>query len=451
MNNIVRVDDCQEGGSGVQPATGNRQPATVFQPATDFRTLKPELETLRAAFYKELTEDILPYWIEHGLKPGGDGFYGAADLKGRPVEANLSCVLVARILWTYSAATIELNRSEYREMANLAYRVLQDKFLDPLFGGYYMEINPDDSVAKDIKHTYAQAFVIYSLAKYYELTASQEVYLVMQEFYHLLERITKDPEYPGYFEAFTREWNLYGENRMADNNEPRSMNTHLHVMEAYAALFKVWKDDRVKERLTELLVLFLDKIIRKDGHLGIFFDLGFSEVEASKGTCSFGHDIEASWLLMEAAEILGDQTILERMKPVCILMAEAVAREGVDQDGGLFLESTRYGSHLRTNKHWWPQAENLVGFMNAYQMTGDRKFWEIVKKAWNFIDTCLIDHEDGEWFTKVSRLGIPYRIEPENDPSPYYRNDWKIDPWKCPYHNGRAMMEMIRRCADVTM
>jgi mannobiose 2-epimerase len=216
-------------------------------------------------------------------------------------------------------------------------------------------------------------------------------------------------------------------------------------MEAYAALYKVWKDDTVKLRLTELLNLFIDKIIRADGHLGIFFDEQFNEAETSKGICSFGHDIEASWLLMEAAEILGDESIINKMRLLCIKMAGAVERVGLDKDGGLFLESTRFGSHIRTNKHWWLQAETLVGFMNAFEMTGDRKYWETVKLSWNFIDNHVIDHQKGEWFTKVNRLGVPFLIEPENDPSPYYRNDWKIDPWKCPYHNGRAMMEMVKR------
>jgi mannobiose 2-epimerase len=223
------------------------------------------------------------------------------------------------------------------------------------------------------------------------------------------------------------------------------MNTHLHIMEAYSALYKVWKDETVKLRLTELLELFINRIIRKDGHLGIFFDERFNETDASKGICSFGHDIEASWLLIEAAGILGDENILESMKPLCIKMANSVERSGLDKDGGLFLESTRCGSHIRTNKHWWLQAETLVGFMNAFEMTGDIRNWEKVKLSWDFIDNHVIDHEKGEWFTKVNRLGIPFLTEPENDPSPYYRNDWKIDPWKCPYHNGRAMMELIKR------
>ncbi len=405
-----------------------------------------ELLAYREAFYNELTLDILPWWLKHAVRPDKSGFYGAADLQGNPVEANLSCVLVARILWTYSAAAQEFQSPAYSEMANLAYQVLQKQFHDPVHGGYFMEISQDGLVANDIKHTYAQAFVIYALAKYYEYTGSEVVLGLMKDFFQLLEGFSKDPVHPGYFEAFTRDWKLFEENRMADNNEPRSMNTHLHLMEAYAALFRVWKSDTVKHRLSELMELFLDRIIRPDGHLGIFFDLDFKEFENSKETCSFGHDIEASWLLMEAAELLGDPQILARMLPVCIQMAAVVAREGVDQDGGLFLESTRYGSHLRTNKHWWLQAENLVGLMNAFEMTGDLNYWNTVMKAWDFIDNHVIDHEYGEWFTKVNRLGVPYRVEPADDPSPYYRNDWKIDPWKCPYHNGRAMMEMVLSC-----
>jgi len=194
-----------------------------------------------------------------------------------------------------------------------------------------------------------------------------------------------------------------------------------------------------------LVLLFLEDIIRIDGHLGIFFDEGFAETSQSMGICSFGHDIEASWLIWEAIDILGIESLKEEAKPVMLKMAEAVLREGLDQDGGLFLESTRFGSHLRTNKHWWLQAEVLVGEMNALQLSEDQGYWDILKLSWDFVERCVIDHENGEWFTKVNRLGVPYLEEPVDDPSPYYRNDWKIDPWKCPYHNGRAMMELINR------
>ena len=377
-------------------------------------------------------------------------FYGAVNLEGNPVlHANKSAVLNSRILWTFSAAGKKYKRDEYTNIAGMAYKVISDDFYDSKYGGFFMELSPSNKVANDIKHTYSQAFVLYSLCKYYEMNSSTDVLSQIKSLFRLLEGKTKDPLNLGYLESFSRNWDPIDENRMSDNNEPKSMNTHLHVLEAYAALYKIWKDEEVKNRLGELLNIFIEKIIRKNGHLGIFFNLEFEEVESSKGICSFGHDIEASWLLWEAAEILDDKKVKERMLPLVIKMANAVNRVGVDKDGGLFLESTRFGSHVRTNKHWWLQAENMVGFMNAYQLTKNIEYWETVKLSWNFINKYVIDHERGEWYTKVNRLGDPFLIEPEDDPSPYYRNDWKIDPWKCPYHNGRSMMELVQRIETV--
>lgn len=407
--------------------------------------VKTELNYYHNVFKNEL-KNILDYWIGNSIDNQNGGFYGAVDLDSNPVlTANKSCVLNTRILWTFSAAAKMNGNNDYKKIAERALEVVTKQFADKENGGFFMELAPDNSIANSIKHTYVQAFALYSLCKYYELDPKTEVMDLIQAIFKLLEEKTRDKENKGYIEAFTRDWHPIEENRMADNDEPKSMNTHLHILEAYAALYSVWKDTSVKSRLTGLLTIFLDKIIRKDGHLGIFFDENFNEVEASKGICSFGHDIEASWLLWEAAEILGNQNILKKMKSLSILMANAVECVGLDKDGGLFLESYRFGSHVRTNKHWWLQAETLVGFMNAFQLTGDKKYWETVKLSWNFVDQHIIDHERGEWFTKVNRLGVPFLEEPASDPSPYYRNDWKIDPWKSPYHNGRAMMELIKR------
>ncbi|TFH25249.1 MAG: N-acyl-D-glucosamine 2-epimerase [Bacteroidia bacterium] len=409
-------------------------------------SLKSELSNYQEIFTNELHDNILSYWMKYGVEKDGLGFYGAVDLNNEPVlSANKTSVLNARILWTFAAAAEKYPGKGYDEIAHKAFRVVSEDFADQEHGGFYMELNSDNQVANDIKHTYAQAFVIYSLSKYYEFNPITEVMDKVQDFFYFLDKKTKDPEHKGYYESFTRNWNIYEENRMADNNEPKSMNTHLHLLEAYAAVYKIWKDDLVKQRLSELLGIFINNIIREDGHLGIFFTEEFTETDSSKAICSFGHDIEASWLIWEAAEILGDTSIIAEIKPLILKMADAVLRVGVDKDGGLFLESTRYGSHVRTNKHWWLQAENLVGFMNSFQLTGDPLYWDTVKLSWDFIDKHVIDHEGGEWFTKVNRLGKPYLIEPENDPSPYYRNNWKIDPWKCPYHNGRAMIELTHR------
>ncbi len=410
-----------------------------------------ELLAYRASFEAELRRDILAYWLAHAVDPAGDGFYGAVDMNNRPVlTANRSCVLTARILWTFAAAARMYGDAAYRTMAERAYQVLTTHFLDRDHGGFFMELTPDDGVANATKHSYAQAFAIYALCKYYEDDPAAEVLTLIRECFALFEEKTKDRRRLGYGEAFSREWQPLSENRMADHDEPKSMNTHLHVIEAYATLYKVWPDALVRVRLRELLLIFLDKIIRPSGHLGIFFDEDFCETGPSRGNCSFGHDVEASWLLWEAAEILGDPALIERTRPASIRMLEAVERVGLDKDGGMFLESTRFGSHVRTNKHWWVQAETLVGFMNGFEMTGNLRFWENVKLSWDFIDRHVIDHEGGEWFTKVSRLGQPFLTEPPDDPSPYYRNDWKIDPWKCPYHNGRACMELIQRIDRLT-
>jgi mannobiose 2-epimerase len=414
-------------------------------------SLQNELTSYSKIFEQELHHDILAFWIKFAIEKDGDGFYGAVDLKGLPVqEASKSCVLNARILWTFAEAAKDFKNQQYADIADRAYHVLINHFADIQNGGFYMSITSDNKPLDCIKHTYAQAFVLYALSKYYELTGNPELLLQLKNYFLLLEDKTKDRQNPGYLEAFTQDWQVYSENRMADNNEPRTMNTHLHILEAYAAFYKVSNDELAGKRLKELLELFIANIIRPSGHLGIFFDVQFTEAETSKGICSFGHDIEASWLLWEAAEILGDQKIIEKMRLLSVKMLDTVDRVGVDKDGGLFLESTRFGSHLRTNKHWWPQAETLVAFMNGFQLTLDTGYWEKLKLSWNFVNRCIIDHENGEWFTKVNRLGVPFLEEPADDPSPYYRNDWKIDPWKCPYHNGRAMMELIRRIKEVS-
>ncbi len=408
-----------------------------------------ELLKYRDVFEKELFS-ILNYWMHYTVEKDGDGFYGAVDMNNQPVmDAPKSCVLTARILWTFSEAAITYPDNEYGPIADRAYFVLERYFKDKENDGYYLQLDSSNNLLDPVKHTYAQAFVLYSLAKYYQYKPRKVILKQIEEYFIFFDEKVRDKVKPGYLEAFTRNWQLIEENRMADNNEPKTMNTHLHVLEAYAAVYKVLSTEVVKNRLSDLINLFLNKIIRPDGHLGIFFDEDFNETEESKSICSFGHDIEASWLIWEALEILGDKNLLEIGKPMMLKMAQAVFREGLDQDGGLFLESTRFGSHVRTNKHWWLQAEVLVGEMNAFQLSQDSQYWDLLKQSWDFVNQFVVDHERGEWFTKINRLGKPYLEEPEDDPSPYYRNDWKVDPWKCPYHNGRAMMELIKRTNQI--
>ena len=293
-----------------------------------YMSTKSELLDYQKIFENELHGNILAYWMKYGVEANGKGFYGAVDLNNEPVpSANKTCVLNARILWTFAAAAKQYPGKGYEHMAHKAYRVINEDFADKEHGGFFMELDGNNRIASGIKHTYAQAFVIYSLSRYYEINPAQEVMDRIRDFFYFLEGKTKDPDHLGYFEAFTRDWNPYEENRMADNNEPRSMNTHLHLLEAYAAVFRIWKDELVKQRLGELLELFLQRIIREDGHLGIFFTEDFSETESSKAICSFGHDIEATWLIWKAAEILGDVSLLEKTRTIILKNYDSFMRE----------------------------------------------------------------------------------------------------------------------------
>lgn len=403
------------------------------------------LQTYKTIFNTE-ADHILSFWLEHVVDLKKGIIHGEVDLTGKPIiGAPKGCILIARILWVYSAAARIFKKPEYQQAADLALQVVQEGFRDKEYGGYYAQITDDLKPDDTIKHLYIQAFVLYSLCEYYRLSPSDTLMHEIQTFFALLQEKAKDHDAPGYLESFDRQWVPITQNQLSDHDEPKSMNTHLHLLEAYTSLYRVWQDKQSYDALAAMIDIFLNNIISDAYAFRLFFEKNFTESEHSKGIVSFGHDIEGQWLLVEAAEVLGDAPIIKTAKTVAIKMVDAVEKTGLDRNGGLFLESTRYGSHVKTNKHWWIQAETVVGFMNAYQLTGDEKYWEIVKQTWAFIDQHIIDKQYGEWFPKVSRLGVPFLEETEADPSPYYRNDRKADPWKCPYHNARMCYEMIDR------
>ncbi|MEA1877075.1 MAG: AGE family epimerase/isomerase, partial [Bacteroidota bacterium] len=255
-----------------------------------------EIATCHKEFETELHR-ILEYWQTYAPDDKNGGFHGAVNLENQAVnDAPRSCVLNARILWTFSAAAIAFPEKNYGRMAKRAYNVLMQYFKDPDLLGFFMELTADNQPSDTVKHTYVQAFVLYALSKYYEYSRDEKVLEELGTFFIFLDGQAKDPSGPGYLEGFSRDWKPILQNRMADENDPKSMNTHLHLLEAYAAVYKVWPNEMVRMRLAQILNIFQHQIIRKDGHLGIFFDFDFIETDLSKSICSFGHDIEASWL-----------------------------------------------------------------------------------------------------------------------------------------------------------
>jgi mannobiose 2-epimerase len=381
----------------------------------------------------ELLTDIFPFWLKYTIDGEYGGFRGqiANDLTVEPRAAK-GLILNSRILWTFSKAYNYYHDPVYLETARRAYEYLIRFFWDRDFSGFYWMVDYEGRPLDAKKRIYGQAFTVYALSEYYHATGDADVLARALRLVEKIEAAGHDNEHGGYFETYDRDWTLAADQRLseADLDEKKSMNTHLHMLEAYAGFLRYHEDPTVRLRLRELIGVFLDHIIDPvTQHLILFFD---EEWNPHCEIISFGHDIEASWLLVEAAEVLGDHELLERVRKVGVKMAQAVYEQGLDSDGGLLYEADPAGIS-DTNKHWWPQAEAVVGFLSAYQISGQKHFLEAAARSWEFIEKFIIDHENGEWFWRVSKAGVPSQDE------------HKVDPWKCPYHNTRTCIELMER------
>ena len=385
----------------------------------------------------EWRNNIAPFWLKHSPDDTYGGFRGwmSNDLRVDP-QASKGIILNARILWTFSHAHRLYRDADFQRIAERAYAYLVDHFIDREFGGVYWTVDYRGNPLDTRKRPYAQAFALYGLTEFYLASGEQAALDRAREIYSLLEERCRDHQYDGYFETFDRDWQLAGDQRLSevDQDEKKSMNTHLHVLEAYSALCRASSSAPVRERLRAIIGLFLNRIIQPDSfRLQMFFD----ETWAGKsGIRSFGHDIEASWLLCEAAESLGDPDLLAQVRAVALEMARSVYDKGLDVDGSLFYEAD---SRAITDdeKHWWTQTEGVVGFVNAFQLSGDEKYLAAAIRVWHFIDRVIIDRQNGEWFWKTTREGSAAQDLP------------KLSQWKCPYHNGRMCFEINHRLNEL--
>jgi mannobiose 2-epimerase len=381
----------------------------------------------------ELKSNILPFWLKYAIDDEYGGFRGriSNDLT-IDRHAPKGLILNARILWTFSHAFRVYRDQAYYLAARRAYEYIVQFFWDDEFGGVYWTVDYAGKPLDTKKRTYGQAFAVYALAEYAYATGNRQAIDKAMRLAERVESAAHDDAHGGYFEAFERDWTLAVDQRLsdADMDEKKSMNTHLHLLEAYTTLHLCKKDAAVRLRLRELIEVFLKHIVNPvTNHFILFFD---EEWRPRSETISFGHDIEGSWLLCEAAEELGDARVIGRVRQVAVKMAQAAYEQGLDRDGGLFYEREPDG-HVDTDKHWWPQAEAVVGFLNAYELSGMSRFQSGAARSWAFIEEHIVDRENGEWFWLVSRDGEP---DAGRD---------KVGPWKCPYHNSRTCFEVMKR------
>ncbi len=382
----------------------------------------------------ETYKDTLQFWQDHTIDHELGGFYGEVDRLGRPVQLTpKGVVLNARILWTFSSAYNFLKDEAYLLLAHRAYQYLIEYFWDKEHGGLFWSVNHKGELLDGRKQIYAQGFGIYGLSEYYKATQNQKSLDYAIELYHLIEKHSFDPLHGGYLEALSRDWEPMEDMRLSakDANEPKSMNTHLHIIEPYTNLYRVWPNAELAQKMEALIRVFLDKIIdHSTAHFHLFFE---SDWTVKSNMVSYGHDIEGAWLLHEAAEVLGNQLLLAEVQAMSLRMAEVTLREGWAADGSLLYEKDLTSNHLDEDRHWWVQAEGMVGFMDAWQISGNPLYLEKVYALWAYIRQNLIDSENGEWFLRIDAKGKPVLSDP------------KAGFWKCPYHNTRALMELAHR------
>jgi mannobiose 2-epimerase len=377
-------------------------------------------------------EDILPFWMRLWDEQCG-GWYGAVRGDGTLVrEADKSLVVHARLLWTFSAAYQAFGAEDYRRNAQRALDFLRGAFYDAECGGYVWMVDRAGRMADGRKQAYGQAFCLYALSEYamaFDDSAAREEALAV---YRLLRERFHDAEAGGYFEVLDRGMTapLPGVRMLEDDvTAVKTMNTQLHVLEALTNLMRMRRAPEVARDLREVAELFLDRIFDAGtGHLRMFFDKDWRSLS---DRVTYGHDIECAWLLGEAAQELGDSALTARAREMSLRLAHSALAQGIGADGGLDYEREP-GKWVDHDRCWWVQAECAVGMMYAYRLSEEAVLRDASLGCWRFIQEHVVDREGGEWFRRVRPGGAPRR------------ELYKVDAWKCPYHNTRACLEMMK-------
>lgn len=379
---------------------------------------------------RELTDRIIPFWKrlrddEHG------GYYGYMDFDLKvDKEYEKGCILNSRILWFFANAYMTLKDKSLLAEAAHAYSFMRDCCEDKEYGGVFWSVTYDGLPLDTTKHIYNQAFAIYALSSYYAASNDSSALEFAMSLFEKIETIGTDSY--GYLESFNRKWELEDNDKLSENGllADKTMNTLLHVLEAYTELYRVNKDEKVRSALVKILDAFRNQVYNeKTNRLEVFFD---EKMNTISDLYSYGHDIEASWLLDRAATVLSDDKIKADTNAYTNKLVAEVYNEAL-ADGAMNNEC--FKGVVDTTRVWWVQAEAMVGFYNCYEKTGEEKYKDITEQLWDYIKNYIIDKREGsEWFWDLDKDNNPVSRKPI------------VEPWKCPYHNGRMCMEIIRRC-----
>ena len=399
--------------------------------------MEAKLKTFKEECAKEC-DNILTWWEKNTLDEENGGFIGQIDFDmTKHPEADKAIVLNSRILWTFSAAYRVFKKPEYLELACRSYEYLSKYFIDRKNNGLYWMVDKTGKPVNTRNQIFGLVFMDCVLAEFYRVSKKKEALDLAMLLFDSVEKHALDSKYNGYLDAFAQDWSNLDDMRLSptDKNEPKTMNTHLHVLIGYANLYRVHKDERVKKALKNIIELFLDKIIDTErGAVKLFFDVDWT---LKSDNDSYGHDVETSWLLWDAVNVLGDEELIKKAKPIVIKMVDHSLKCAYDKDGGL-MSNGKDDKVADTDKGWWAQTETVIALMNAYQLTKDEKYLEDALLTWDFIKKYMIDHKDGEWHGKVSK----------DDHKPY-TEEVKVGAWKCPYHNSRMCMEVMERVDEI--
>lgn len=378
-------------------------------------------------------KNILDYWSTNTLDTQFGGFQGRISHTNKVIpKASKGIILNSRILWSFSAAANFYKTNEYQSVCDRAYTYLHSFFRDKEHGGVFWEVDFKGKPINSRKQVYAQAFMIYALSEYYESSGNTNALSWAIEIFELLENNAKDEIDLGYTEAFDQEWNTIDDMRLSskDMNAAKTMNTHLHVLEAYTRLLTVYKNDRLRSALKNLVLLFQTKFLNKNYNYELFFTAKWKLLSS---VVSYGHDIETGWLVIEAAKAIGDKSLLQLTEDTAVKVADTFLKEAIDLDGGVFNEKNRATNKIDTDKHWWPQVEAIIGLDYVYLITKNEKYIQDSLRIWEFTKKHMIDSEHGEWHARVNQNGT------------IYTNEDKVNMWKAPYHTSRACIQLNKK------